>query len=527
MQNNYILINKNNEILSFYYGKERSIYCKKTKNNNYQTTDKIIQNVTDYFTVDVGPNKEIYVFCQNYNGDIILCVEEKDNFVQKILFKNKSGVAENIIFYPIFFKNNMSLIYNTPSYNNNFLSIRTLIDGKNWSNEENIDTLSILTNSIFDVQKINQDDIIIAYQKRNKDIQIGYKQITNGNISNFITIHRTGYQIVDYSFISFKNIIHYIYITKSLFSSQVIYRRKDESGISSPIVLFEGQKIKNCNINVLNNNLYCSFVTNSNLYYCMSDNFGISFSGVSKYRGALTQDIVKAKFITSNNIENSLINEVYIDSKNTLNIYMLPELLPSLFNINNSIINNKHNIQINEQEKFITNLNNQFVNNIENKNINNNINEPKNYNNISDKFANRVPLANDFMSNFNLEEFSKFNINKENMYAEKNSNINNNTYKNSILENKLKMLNSQLNEKNNQILKLNDIIQNKNNDQIEIENVLREKIKTLENENSTLLEKSKNLEKQLEDSKNINKPIEIEMEVVNNNDEIISISKKD
>ncbi len=92
-------------------------------------------------------------------------------------------MPESILFYPIFFKGNMSLIYNNSSLNNNFLSIRTLVGGKNWSDVENIDTFSILPNNIFNMYKINQDNIVIAYQKRGKDIQIGSKEIINGSIS--------------------------------------------------------------------------------------------------------------------------------------------------------------------------------------------------------------------------------------------------------------------------------------------------------------------------------------------------------
>ena len=86
MQNNYILKNKNNEILSFYYGEERAIYCKKLDSNNNQITSQIIQNVTDCFTVTLSPNKDIYIFCQEYNGDIILCRLEEDSFRNRILF---------------------------------------------------------------------------------------------------------------------------------------------------------------------------------------------------------------------------------------------------------------------------------------------------------------------------------------------------------------------------------------------------------------------------------------------------------
>ena len=414
----------------------------------------------------------------------------------------------------------MSLIYNTtvPSNNNSFLSIKTLVGGKNWTNTENIDTFTPLSNNIFYIQKITEENIVLAYQKKNKDIQIGYKEIKNGNISDFITIHKTGYQIVDYSFVCFQNTIHYLYVIKSLFSSQVIYKKKDENGISSPIILFEGQKIKSCNINILENNLYCNFIVNSTLYYCQSEDFGNSFLGISKYRKPVSQDVIKARFITYNNIRNSIINDVYIDSRNPLNIYLLPEILPSLFN---GLINSKNqvnNININ-QDNFITNLNNQVI---ENENIEKNTIKE---NNIPKKpisqIKNTVTLENDFMSNFNLEEFSKFNINKENLNIQMNNNINNNVQ---ILENKVKMLNQQLNEKNSQILKLNDIIQNRNNEKTDIEIILRQKIKNIENENSSLLEKISTLEKEIESIKNINKSIE--SEDIKQNDEFISRTKE-
>ena len=523
MQNNYILKNKNNEILSFYYGEERAIYCKKLDSNNNQITSKIIQDVTDCFTVTLSPNKDIYIFCQTYNGDIILCRLEENSFKNKILFKNKNEVSQNILFQPIFFKGNMSLIYNTtvPNNNNSFLSIKTLVGGKNWTNTENIDTFTPLSNNIFYIQKITEENIVLAYQKKNKDIQIGYKEIKNGNISDFITIHKTGYQIVDYSFVCFQNTIHYLYVIKSLFSSQVIYKKKDENGISSPIILFEGQKIKSCNINILENNLYCSFIVNSTLYYCQSEDFGNSFLGISKYRKPISQDVIKARFITDNNIGNSSINDVYIDSRNSLNIYLLPEILPSLFNRPINTKNQDSNINVN-QDNFITNLNNQII---ENENIEKNVTKEDNVpKKPVSQIKNTVTLENDFMSNFNLEEFSKFNINKENFNIQRNDNISTTNNNAQILENKVKMLNQQLNEKNSQILKLNDIIQNKNNERTDIEVNLRQKIKNMQNENSSLLEKISTLEKEIENIKNINKSIE--SEDIKQNDEPISKTKE-
>lgn len=520
MQNNYILLNRNNEILSFYYGEERAIYCKKLGSNNYPITNKIIQNVTDCFTVDIGPNKEIYIFCQNYNGDIILCKLEEDGFKNKVLFKNKNETLENILFYPIFFKGNMSLIYNTP---NQFLAIKTLVGGKSWTNSENIDVLSTLPNNLFHMQKINQNNIIIAYQKKYKDIQIGYKEINNGNISDFIPIHKTGYQIVDYSFIAFKGAIHYIYIIKSLFSSQVLYKRKDENGISSQIILFEGQKIKSCNINILNNKLYCSFIVNSTLYHCQSEDFGRSFLGISKYRKPLSQDVVKAKFVSNNNLDGYYLNEIYIDSRNPLNIYMLPEFLPTLFNNEKESNQNNYNVKVNNEEKFITNLNSHLMFTNQNFEENTSNNNRKSL----EQLKNVIPLENDFMSNFNPEQFSNFSIPKETItYKENNISINENTENNSILENRIKILNEQLVQKNSQILKLNNIIQSKNSEKTDIEINLRQKLKNMENENKNLLEKITKLEKEITEikSQNISKPIE--SEIIMSNENVVLNSEK-
>nr|WP_317359213.1 hypothetical protein [uncultured Tyzzerella sp.] len=508
MQNNYILMNSNNEILSFYYGEERAIYCRKMGSNNYPIINKIIEDVTDFFTVDIGPNKEIYIFCQNYSGDIIICKLEQEGFKNKILFKNKSETPENILFYPIFFKGNMSLIYNTSNKTNQFLSIKTLVAGKNWTNAENIDLFSMLPNNVFYVQKLTQDNIIIAYQKKAKDIQIGYKQISNGNISEFITIHKTGYQIVDYSFIGHENSVHYIYIIKTLFSSQVIYKRKDERGISSQIILFEGQKIKYCNINILNNNLYCSFIVNNTLFYCQSEDFGISFLGIAKYKKPISSDVVKARFVSNYNMQNSYINEIFIDSKNPLNIYMLPEFLPSVFNKNEQIKQDKQDIKYNQNENFITNLNNHFTNSLDSKKEDIQINK-----HIVNQPKNTVTLENDFMANFNLDQFSNFNIPEEKINNNE-TNIDNNL----ILENRLKILNEQLIEKNSQILKLNNIIQNKNNEKTDIEIGLRQKVKYMENENNELKQKIFTLQNQLQtlnDEKNVNKIVESEVTINN------------
>ena len=542
MQNNYILANKNNEIMSFYYGKERAIYCEKIKEDNYSMPIKIIENVLDCFSVNITPNKEIYIFCQDYEGEIILCKVEDNKIVKKSLFVNKDKSLKNTLFYPIFFKNNISLIYNTKGENeNNFLTIKTFINGEKWTNSENIDTFYVLQNNIFDIQKIDENHIIVAYQKKSNDIQIGYKEIKDFNISNFITIHKTAYQMIDYSFIVFRQEIHYLYIIKTLFSSQVIYRRKGANGLESPVIIFDGQRVKDCIINIIDNNLYCSFISNNTLFYCKSEDFGRTFSNVIRYEKPIARDVIKAKFLSFNNIDRCSINHIYVDSKNHLNIYMLAELLPSVFNKNIYKKEETYYMENNKQNKFITSLNNQFVESKKNDIIERDNKNNEQYIQKNNNYQKTQYLQNDFMSNFNLEEFSQFNKindNKENTLntqnnKENNANINDlNKQTDLILENRLKMLSQEVNEKNSQILKLNELIQNKNKQQVDIEINLRQKIKDKEDENKKLLEKIANLEEEMKKNDSIDNVDEKDEKVEKNeeikdNEENVPISKEE
>ena len=144
-----------------------------------------------------------------------------------------------------------------------------------------------------------------------------------------------------------------------------------------------------------------------------------------------------------------------------------------------------------------------------------------------EQLKNVIPLENDFMSNFNPEQFSNFSIPKETItYKENNISINENTENNSILENRIKILNEQLVQKNSQILKLNNIIQSKNSEKTDIEINLRQKLKNMENENKNLLEKITKLEKEITEikSQNISKPIE--SEIIMSNENVVLNSEK-
>lgn len=537
MKNTYI-VKKGNDILSFYYGENKSIYMQKIKGNQV-IRNKVVENVLEGFSVSLDNKGQIYIFCQDEQDNVVLATSLDEGFKVSSLFKKDSNMSNRTIFNPLFFNRNISLIFNSLIDNSkdNHISIKTLLDGKQWTKSENIDIFSMANNNLFEVQKLNDKDIIIVYEKRDKDIQLGFKEIIDGKISPFIVFHRTGYQVVDFSFLSFNETTHFIYIVKNLFSSQVIYRRKDKNGISAPIILYEGQKIRNCSIAFIEGALYCMYIVNSNLFYSISNDLGESFLGVSKYNKVFSQDVIKANFITNHNNQNIYLNQIYVDYKNPLNIQFLHEICPKYISLNNDIQNSKEQLFYVQNEKhsnsgFISDLSNQNIdynpsNNIEKVNLNQSednsfkTNEASNNKITISPTINRsyktVTTESDFLSHFDPSVFEDIlknkalqanNIENQNYNKQQILNTENSTYKindqipeqNNInisesqniefIKNKLKIANEELEEKNNQLIKLNSIMQEKNKERLDIELELRRKIKSLQEENKKLKEDS-------------------------------------
>lgn len=516
MKNIYIL-KQGKEFSAFYYGENKSIYIQKI-NENRIYENKIIENCLSSFSVSLDKEGKIYILSQDFNENIILAKAQNSNGTFNLfnILKKDENISNLTFFTPLFFEKNISLIFNSNingTQKNNFLSVKTFLDEKQWSETENIDIFSIGNNNIYEIQKLNEKDVVLAYEKKETELQLGFKEIIDGKISPFTQIHKTGLQIVDFSFLATGDEIHFIYIIKTLFSSQVIYKRKDKYGVSSPVILYEGQKLRDCSLALINNELYCMFIGASNLLYSTSKDLGNSFSNVSAYRKPVNQDIVKAKFLEYGQKKSTILNEVYVDYKNPMNIYFIPEIYPEYACLN---IKDDRNFNENRNNKNTT-----FISDLSKQNITFNQPEPtKNLEiqnisqanaNITIENKNILPNLNrayettssesDFMSHFNPQLFEDMLKNKNINNIAENLNTNNipvsqnllNENDENFIKNKLKIANEQIKEKDIQIIKLNNSIQEKQKEKLEIELDLRKKLKKLEEENKTLKE---NMEKE-------------------------------
>lgn len=336
MQDNYIIRQSNNRLICFYNSSENSIIYKTYENNRWSPVKELIANTLKKFTVTLSHNGTLYVFCQSIDGDIILCTSDKtlNNWSNKVILKNKSNKKHTVLFYPIIKSSGLCIIYNLPLDDEGpKLVLQNLDESGKWTTPYPIDNFSPFKGNMFEVQNISNEHLIIFYQSKRTENNIGYREVTSDKCSNFKPIHLTSYQIMDTSFVTTNDTIHALYIVKSMFSYQILYRKKLIDGFSNPIVIWEGQKIENCLLSIINNTIVASFKYRGQIFMSFSKNQGETFTRPDIYRNKLCINPKKCIYISEPpmNEKDFYVREIYVDSNNPWDIQILPEMYENFY----------------------------------------------------------------------------------------------------------------------------------------------------------------------------------------------------
>ena len=273
------------QLLCFYFDyANNNIMLKKylDKNNTWSVPSVIFNNALDTYTINIYFN-QINLFCQNRFGNVFLCSYKNNSWQSKIILQSRFNYDLKI--YPIININNLNqdfcLLYNTPADKNNFYLVMSQLKNNRWQPLAQIDKIYSLKN--FCVQDLNlnlNNNYLIAFYitlKKSNEINLGYREITSNQQSDFNIIHSTYYKITDTCFLVTNNSIHSLFTIKNLFTRQLIYKKKQGDYFSKPIVLFESTNINNNLLLIIKNNLYVCWTINNKIYFCVSKDNGLSF----------------------------------------------------------------------------------------------------------------------------------------------------------------------------------------------------------------------------------------------------------
>ncbi len=330
MQNRFIVKMNNGNLLCFFH-ESGNIFFKKIKNGICEPPENIISDVRELYTVNLLENGEVYLFCQNTCGDIVNLTFKDEKITKNVILKNNGKNSKDIIFYCVKKNSKMTLIYNIPTDHSNFCDImQQSFNGKNWSSAKKIDTAICMNDFIFKIQMRNFSNGVVFYQKKgkNNEINIGCREFNIDEISEYTPIYSTTYKIIGTSFLTTNENIHFVFVIKNIFSSRIIYRKKDLNGINEYIVVGEAQHIENCDLFIIKNKIYIFWKGSSGIFCCFSENSGKTFSKPCKYSGKVCQNIKKSFYLSFEQmeIEKFFIRNIYTNTQNIADIQILPEL---------------------------------------------------------------------------------------------------------------------------------------------------------------------------------------------------------
>lgn len=229
------------------------------------------------------------------------------------------------------------MVYNTLSAdgNSHYLLTQRMGERGAWEPSSRIDKFQPLGHALYETQATGPEHMLLFYQTRTGENQLGYREVTPTRYGSYQRLHSAPGAISDTAFLTTGNAVHALYIVKTLFSCQLLYRRRTEDDFSTPVLLWEAPRIDQCLLSFVYDNLYATCIIGGQPYAAVSENRGVSFSRMTLYKRKFCFDPVKALFLTAAPMsENELyIRQIYVDRSAPWDVQMIPDLYPAFYNI--------------------------------------------------------------------------------------------------------------------------------------------------------------------------------------------------
>jgi hypothetical protein len=338
--NSYIVRLKDDTLFCFYYINGKGISFKEFINNKWSKEQSLLLTGSDNFTVSIDVEGFIYLVCQDSVGDLSISNNKNGSWESRVILKNQAASIYKISMQPIFTQTGMSLIYNIPSQDDkgHNLVLQSLNDSGVWSPAARIDKFYATHGKMYQLQMLNSSHGILFYQTRGTENILGYREITPDKFGNFYSFYKSSYQVLDSSFLTTASTIHVLFIVKTMFSSQLLYKKKDNNEFSTSTVIWDAPRMDNCHLFFSNDNLYISYVNNGHLYMCMSEDKGNTFSKPIKYRKKFCLHPVKANYISETSQRENVyfVRQLYVDREAPWDIQLMSDMSEEFYEISNT-----------------------------------------------------------------------------------------------------------------------------------------------------------------------------------------------
>ncbi len=260
----YIIRNKQGDHAAIYH-RDGNIYYRESTDDAWTYPEIIGAQARPNFTISAG--KEPIVVYQTEKGDIAAGVK---GHKPKVLLESNEDRSLNMHYIP--YENGARLIYSSHDAQGYCLT-ELHKEGKSWSSPVALD--SYIPSTARTVNMGNGNNILF-YIKKAPEYQLGYREISPYAIGGFKMLYTSVNEISDFSAAVFDDALHISIVSAGRRNGRVLYIRKDMSGVSRPITLWEGYcEFSVCGI--IKNKLHVWWKNPIGVFTAMSYDMGKSF----------------------------------------------------------------------------------------------------------------------------------------------------------------------------------------------------------------------------------------------------------
>lgn len=192
-----------------------------------------------------------------------------------------------------------------------------------------------------EVQQVTQDHSLIFYQSIESDSvknaegrvlnNIGYREVSGTAFGGFKPIHTSYYQILDHSFLTTTTGVHSVYVVKTLFSYQLIYKSKTGEAFDAPVLLMEGARMDHPLLMMIHGKVHVFFQQRGSVYVSVKEAHG--FTGAKPYKNKVCQNLMKASYLSESPMDEGdyFLRDVYVDTLAPWDVQLLPDLYDQFY----------------------------------------------------------------------------------------------------------------------------------------------------------------------------------------------------
>ena len=232
-------------LMSVYHASE-GVCARVFESGGWSRQKVLLPEGRDSFTVSMAEDGRVLLFAEGGDGDMRLCTEENSGWAERPVLRG-AGLVKDSPVCALLSGAEMQLLYAASGEGKNRLMSQMLgARARAAGAPVDLGSAEPLSGRLFQLRHVGHKHALLLYLSREPERGLGYREVTPARIGEFRLLHATGYRITDASFLAAPDTLHALFIVKSPFACQLIYRCVDDAGLSEPLVLREGQRMEHC-----------------------------------------------------------------------------------------------------------------------------------------------------------------------------------------------------------------------------------------------------------------------------------------